>query len=456
MEPDTDSVHGDEHEILEPTPHRPKSKKVHKFPGFWKTDPVDSPMFGHSRHDFQGPLKFQNPNPGDLVYWEARKVVEQYQQEEPFEKFANELFLSALNCAPTVLFSHYETAPVVHALFREGMVAKIQLKLVCDLEMGWSFCTVLVRDDDRWIPLRDLLKTLPDSTVETTGQVGHWIQHRWWQSMGKPFRLLDLPKEIQQQVLLYALGEEVLPQFAWPRSNNVLSITRGTGPKMRPYRGMTSIEWPNPRRVLPTNLSVLRLNKDLAAIATQILWRDTTKVFIENYLESLREVCTPTILISNHFMRRMHLILSPMELVDLFHVHIQPFNQGFAEEWWVDAVEMHCIKSLPNLSFLEIEFPEKEYNSPWLDSNRRGLEFDEGQDGFDQLRAPCHQVFVDMIMSFAAPYLQHVKTVRLSGRVLEFSKKKWEQILSKTCFSENKDLIETWKKEFAALGPRDL
>lgn len=122
-----------------------------------------------------------------MVYWEALKLVKEYQQGQPaLTRFANELCLSALNCAPTIFFSYYETEPVVHALFREGLVIKVQLKMVCDLEYGWSSCTVLLRDGDRWISFHDYLETW--LYAEYTGKIGYRIQHRWWESLRKSFR----------------------------------------------------------------------------------------------------------------------------------------------------------------------------------------------------------------------------------------------------------------------------
>lgn len=429
---------------IESPPPSPPAKKVYKFPGFWKCPPVNKPIFASDRHHFKGgPLKFQIPNPNDTVYWAARTIVQEFHKDQPFQRFANQLHLSALNWAPTVFSSNHETEPVVHALFREGMVVKLQLELTCDIELGWSSSKVLVRDDDRWISLRHFLTTLPRSTVETTGQLGYWIQHRWWKSMAKPFRLMDLPVELQDQILLSALGEKVFPTFG-DMYHEKVSITEGT-PKRWKHQPETHLL----ERVLPTNLSVLCLSRDLAVRTKSMMWNDTVKVFQK--LATLEYVCRPSSSLPRENLRRMQLSLTPTELIKLFNVDVLPFRCEH-------TLSEHVLLDLPSLDSLVIDFSKEGWSSAWYEFQKLDGAFagDWEKDGMDLCRAPCQRVFVDMVMAFAAPYLRNIKTIRLTGWTKTSNKREWEQMLNRTAFVDNESQIEARKKTFADLKSNEL
>ncbi|SMR56704.1 unnamed protein product [Zymoseptoria tritici ST99CH_1E4] len=425
-----------------PYQEEPKPRKPSKYPGFRRCDAVDAPIQKKDRHRFGAPSKFQVPNPYDMTFWQARKVIEAWQEYDVFQKFAHEMKLSALNCAPTIYYA-CDTAPVVHMLFQESRVIKVQLKLVCDLELGWGSSTVMLRDGDRWIPLIDYLKSLPVLDFASTGQVGWWVQERWWRSIGGPFRLLDLPPELWQTILLYALGEEVFPRPP-DYKHSQLSLTQGF------RRSGFTEDRPN---ISPTNISVLGLNQVLADVARTLLWGETTKVYHrETELPVLRQpgFYVPDAALAPpqcfRFIRRMKLSLSPMDLITTFRVEVEPFTED-----WHAPIDTHnrpsgeLFRHLPCLKFLELETDAFELRS--IDWQGFSV-FSDPDDEHDGVTLHCSETVLNMVMAFAAEYLQSVKTVRLTGVVKKSAKDRWEKLLNQASYENNKPILEAMKDEF--------
>ncbi|SMQ53117.1 unnamed protein product [Zymoseptoria tritici ST99CH_3D7] len=307
-----DSQHGPNNPV-----RKSKKKPKHRFPGYKHCDPVDQPIRRHTRHEFGAKLKFQAPNPLDMAYWKALTLVNDVQS--PYERFASPLCLKALNCAPTVFYEG-ETAPVVHALFQRCRTIKVQIKLVRDAgsDSAWGSATVMLRDGERWIPFTDYLKALDplcENEEAASGDAGYALQFKWWKSMGKPFRFYDLPPELRETILFYTLGRMVQPRVPEPRYDPWSEVNVTVGSPARHWEWTWDFE-PFYPKVPPTNLSILRLNKDLAEVTRNLLWHKTTKVF--SHLETFIAVCRPVIPKQFSWLNRMHLCLEPLALVCLF------------------------------------------------------------------------------------------------------------------------------------------
>lgn len=135
---------------------------------------VDHPIREKDRHSFGAPLKIQKAHPFDLVYSAALPILQEY-NEQNFHHAADPLLIEALSISPT-LFYGYDTTSAVHLLVRSGTFIKVQLKLVCDLDAGWEAGTVVVRDDERWISLREWLRTLPQSSMRNIDKAALEVQ----------------------------------------------------------------------------------------------------------------------------------------------------------------------------------------------------------------------------------------------------------------------------------------
>ncbi|KJX92152.1 hypothetical protein TI39_contig5905g00004 [Zymoseptoria brevis] len=421
-----------------------KKKQKHRFPGYKHCDPVDQPIRRHTRHEFGAKLKFQVPNDLDMAYWEALTLVNDVQS--PYERFASPLCLKALNCAPTVFYEG-ETAPVVHALFQRCRTIKVQIKLVRDagFDSAWDLATVMLRDGEQWIPFDDYLKVLDplcEREKAASGEVGYAVQFKWWRSLKKPFWFYDLPPEIGETIILYTLGAMGL-EMVYPV-------------------------------VPPTNLSVRRLNKDLAEVSRDVLWRKTTKVF--SYLSAFETICRPVIPKQSSWLQRMCLCLKPLEFVQMFKVEIAPFDAHYHQDHrqtldnvqpdaiaHTGSVPVGCfLRSLTSLNYLELEPHSEGSLNPWGEFFNRGAGVSDDEislwsaRGMNFRAPPCQKRFMDYVMCYAAEYLQSIKTVRLTGPIKTCIKHKWEDLLNNNAYSTIKPQIEEWKDEVQSLTALEL
>ncbi|KAK3613253.1 hypothetical protein LTR56_027991 [Elasticomyces elasticus] len=174
-----DRAHYDEHMCKGKRPPR-KDRELY----------VDNPVIRTSRKGFKTPLRIQTPHPFDLVFFCAQSLVNDCNSNliatatSNVQSLAYEYDpwnLEALSISPTMLYEcGYESTPAVHCLMRQNCLTKVQLKLVCDIEIGWSSTTVMVKDDDRWITLAKLLEILGGSDLKTVGLCRYGLHFTLW------------------------------------------------------------------------------------------------------------------------------------------------------------------------------------------------------------------------------------------------------------------------------------
>ena len=145
-------------------------------------------------------IKVQKSHPYDFIVTYSVPNLEKYNSQSVAHT-ADPLLFEALSPSPT-LFYACDTTPAVHCLVRHDFIALVQLKLKCDLEDGWAAGTVMVLDEDRWIPLDTLLTTLPGPSIRVLGRSGFKLQWIWWNTVLKTkrtkFQFNRLPVELQQ------------------------------------------------------------------------------------------------------------------------------------------------------------------------------------------------------------------------------------------------------------------
>ncbi|KAK4953999.1 hypothetical protein LTR10_008603 [Elasticomyces elasticus] len=296
---------------------------------------VDNPVMRWGREGFKYPLKIQTPHPYDLVYIYAKAAVNEHNDRliaavtHPLHAFTlkhDPLTLEALSISPTMFYEGgCDSTPAVHVLVRHELFVKIQLKLVCDIEFGWSSITVMVRDDDRWIRFAEFIKTLKGSTMSTVGWSGYHLQYLWWREMkrlaktskspgaglevatlpGPMGDLEKLPVELHSTMLLHCIGERVMPHQEYVTRGQsqvyVTFITRGENMRLRRSSGYGPGQYA-PRAVYQSNTNILRLNKATRDLALEVLNKNTIKVYYER---------TPLVshTSANHqFLRRLELV----------------------------------------------------------------------------------------------------------------------------------------------------
>jgi hypothetical protein len=411
------------------------------------------PEIQDSRHEFDTPPKFQIPSFYDWVFWAAVPVLETYNQQSLHHQ-ADPLLIEALSIALTLVYG-CDTSSAVHCLVRHKLFIKLQMKLVCDLDRGWGAGTVMVRDNDRWIPLANFLKTLGQPTLHNWRTTLWERQYQWWKSLHKPFRFLDLPVELQKRILLFAIGEYVEPRHfcRWVpdpesgREKRVPALTVLTSGNAKVASGSDGYNHTKLPKLKPVNHGLLRLNKATRASALEVLWADTTKRY-SNYsyphlygsyflkeeytdLGQLYGVCAiPTCVPARYlgFIRRIQLAYSNRLYIELFGCPIKPH----IDENPAEGAEMEAaLKMLPNLAYLEVRFESTAHlsYSPW---DRLEDKYDTPYTiwpGINFARLPCQQTLLEWILPWIASRVMHIPRVELSGYIKTSSKRKWEGII---------------------------
>ncbi|KAI7470146.1 hypothetical protein KC357_g6240 [Hortaea werneckii] len=432
-------------------------------------DPVSRPDFEGCRHDFEEDgLLFQVPNKDDYVFFAAVPILEEYNAQSMHRHY-DPLLIEALNIAPT-LFYGMDSTSAVHCLVRHELFIKVQLKLVCHLDYGWSAATVMLKDEDRWIPLQQWLMTLPEPTMPNYHVPAYQEQYQWWRSTGRPFRLLDLPGELQERVFLFAVGDYVEPHFreesVWDEDGYVNKqegardedcvlkksrwtiITHGTHRAKR--YGVSKYDWTARPKISPVNLGILSLSKKTREAALYALWKQTTKVFRSPQRIPCRRLRSsdPTFpdtdisgiltYIPSRFrpyLNRIQLALDNVELLLLFGVPLPGINDAFTVRPSPPPAHIF-LTLLPHLKYLDIYFQStarRSYN-PWHttemtpDRDRRTYLTEEL--GMDLARMPCQRILQEWILTYAYEYIRGISRVELSGFIKAPVKKKWERLLN--------------------------
>ncbi|KAK3679912.1 hypothetical protein LTR78_000289 [Recurvomyces mirabilis] len=268
---------------------------------------AEKPETKSDRHHFDPFLKIQRTHPQDLIFAFALPILEAYNNQDFFYE-ANPLLFEALSISPT-LFYDIKSTSAVHLLVRSGLFIKVQLKLFCDLDLGWAAATVKVKDGDRWLRLGDFLRTLPEVKGQNWAQAALDEQWKSWRAVAesnaatktslsttvthKQTSFMSLAAETRKRIFLYAVAESIELRFTTPRqledgsydsgdlvveplqygtSANGLSILQGS-------QFQRKDDWTQIAALKPVQTNVLGFNKALRAEALEALWLDTTKVF---------------------------------------------------------------------------------------------------------------------------------------------------------------------------------
>ncbi|KAK4890498.1 hypothetical protein LTR27_010779 [Elasticomyces elasticus] len=437
---------------------------------------VDNPVIRASRKGFKKAFKVQTPHPYDLVFFHAQSVVKDFNANliatatSPVQSFAYEYDpwnLEALSISPTMFYKDgYESVSAVHCLMRQDYLVKVQLKLVCNIEIGWSSATVMVRDADRWITLAKLLDTLGGSDLKTVGPCGYGLQFLWWRKMQKASNsgiskraqrrlatstdstgnLEKLPVEIRMKFLMHCLGERVAPKGGWRSDENRQSsrdftvLTRGDDMKRDPRFPEHDDPYTIPRVVLPSNVSVLQLNKATRALALEVLNKATIKVYSHPGNLTIHTKA------NYNFLQRLELCFENDDYIDFFRVDLRPFNEH--PRWQLRTAGALMLKDLELLNELKIYFFDSANRShtPWYSEVSDGGQRTRNE-WAEYRRLPCQKVLVDWILCFAAEYINAGVSVELNGCIDPEIKTKWESIFNDKGPTDHIAMIEAQREE---------
>ena len=341
-------------------------------------DPIDAPLIERTRFAFGAQLKIQLPHPDDLIIPATARVLEAYNKQS-YHRVADPLLVEALSAAPSRCYQ-YGTAPAVHLLVRAETFIKVQLKLkFCDacptraggrpivLSAAAAAATVLIRNGEIWLPLIDWLPTLPAQRMRNLYSAALELQRKEWVNQGKHFRFLDLPNELQDHILLLAIGEYIEPRYTSERhpdtgmiTKNIVNLT-GQGLEQRRVDRDWHVESLH-ARLKPVNPALFGLSKKYRAVALDILWKDTTKCF--QSLDRFQDIPAQIPQHRLRNIRRMELALTHLQFIEMFRCQIKPFDRY---TWHSTTVPALTLKRLPALEYLELFFMSTAHPSysPW-------------------------------------------------------------------------------------------
>ncbi|KAF1992578.1 hypothetical protein K402DRAFT_416225 [Aulographum hederae CBS 113979] len=338
-----------------------------------------------------------------------------------FENFlANTTIKPRTGTVPSLLGSCSEKK--LYTIYEENRIGwTLPLRLVCfpRRQDGGLIFRVDVHIQGRRMELSKWLDTknkAPDTfDPRRVGEYGYEKQWRWWCSNEKHFRILDLPQELRDILLLHIVGERVYPKF-WNKDGGMnVSLTRG---EITPKTKLTDYSlWDV---IHKPNTSVLLLNKKITKDAMNVLYEDTSKVF-RSHLEL--DMCTPEILFNSITGLRMRLRAIELEFdyamyYEFFSMDVSIYSGRTNNSAFNTASRL---KTFTGLKDLTIRF---------MGSNV-GKHYDPWYDPWDDESEPvaCLKVLVDWILSYAFRHIKQIPHVYLEGCIKDSVRAKWEPAL---------------------------
>lgn len=296
------------------------------------------------------------------------------------------------------------------------------------------------------------------------GMGGFEMRHEWCKEMGTPFRFLDLPPELQDRVILPAMGERVAVNNMWEDQDNGLGRQVSTKTnRLTLERGMfpDSIEkdencrHENPGEditlpaVQPPDVAVFSLRRIVRTRTKHVLWMHTRKVFTAPRLASMHGATFITAPFRD-FLTHVELAFSHSAFLEFFRIDLPGFSGSFKSVYPAVVGPLPVVAVFPTLRSLDLSFRSavSKLNSPWSHPDAFAYELFPG---IDLERHPCQKTLVDMIMAFAYQHVRHVPQVRLVGYVKTETKLKWEAMLNDKTRMEYTYLVEAEKVAILSL-----
>ncbi|KAF2274946.1 uncharacterized protein EI97DRAFT_459896 [Westerdykella ornata] len=315
----------------------------------------------------------------------------------------------------------------------------------------------------RWIPLSDWLRTLG---VRIYPHEIEKAQRIWWKVNNKAFPLLKLPAEIRLMIYLHALGgpdiypvvsvngnwtQSIDDPTAWQSSriqpglgNSHKVLFQDDNNPWRGYCDQLKKEIRTP--VWQPNLALLRVNKQVHAEASYAMWELTRKCFINRQMFANVLAAQPGSARNYTWLKRIQLDFTNKQYFEFLGIAIDERTKQMRLDGNTRQCEVLLKSSIPTLQALDIRFRAPDVGflaSPW--------------------NQPCCQaVVVDWIMTFAFPWIKHVKEVTVSGVLRITTREKWTEILDSkrtgeaTPFNESAEIARILNTPSRNLPPRCL
>jgi hypothetical protein len=265
-----------------------------------------------------------------------------------------------------------------------------------------------VKPSQKWLPLKEWLLTIPHKDVGRN-RTRLQMLRVFWKRNGKVFRLFELPVEMRQVVYEHALGRDVHPRVKVVnrRNDNVVLEAEYT-------RNMSNDGVPEDRAPIhPPNLALLQVCEHIHNDAMKTEWESALKCF--NHPNPFYDIVAKVgPLRKFNGLAKVQLNFTLRAWFHFFGILVDV--DGDLPISLHESVSRGVLLTkdrLPKLDYLEMRFrdPQDGYaDNPSSNSN-------------------CCQVdMVDMICTFAFPFVSQISNVKIEGFVKTASKKKWERI----------------------------
>lgn len=279
-------------------------------------------------------------------------------------------------------------------------------------------------DGDEWKTIEQFLKSW--ATPRFLGRIhpafkNEEAQRKWWRLTGKPFRFLDLPKEIRFQVLIHALGSEIRPK-ARRDSSMQMDIIDFTAPR---------------RDSADPNKAIFQVSTQVRDEAWEAMLNGTEKVFyMEHHLERVLACQVPPAPASSNWLSKVTLKLTTTQFFTFFGWSFDPTLRPLFRERGA-AQLLQCSFSIKELT-LDFQNPYIDGRNPWrprqwmTDTEDRSFPFTRYQNyhSTSERYSPCYRALVEWILILAFPHIKGVPKANLCGSIKKDTNEAWSRILA--------------------------
>ncbi|KAF2866943.1 hypothetical protein BDV95DRAFT_503826 [Massariosphaeria phaeospora] len=291
--------------------------------------------------------------------------------------------------------------------------------------------TIYVRIHRKWKPLKEWLLSiaLPHNYSPEVAM------RRCWDRSGMVFPLMELPPELRNIIYEYALGPEVYPlsrlsrmtrndSFTDDEARRGAEIVFGIGYSdlgmSRHYPYPHDIGCESRSKVAPPNLALLQVSRAVSCEALKAGWEGTRKCFIEPTM--FTEVVGSRVGPASQFncLSRIELNFTHSAWFGFFGVSVSPeIEMSEGRSCGPFLMDLKTLKEL----HMRFRSPNDGYSGcPWAGRS-------SGSYNNSVVDNACQRTIVDMIMTFAFPFVKQIPHVGVTGFVKTTAKMHWEHVL---------------------------